>query len=237
MHDPQSRDLSDLSSVIAHELLAPLTVIGSAASLLGTGPVHEQDPDEVAEIVATIRRNVELAQLVVEGMRNHGTEGQDITLERRDTDVASLARTVLGDLDRTILRHHPTKIDAPESVMASVDPLRTRQVLFNLLSNAAKFSGVDQEIRVIVEGLADGRATMTVRDRGHGVAPRDAERIFEKWARSDVDSDVKGLGLGLHLARAIARAQGGDLTLQQPDDADGAIFVLEAPAATGTSAP
>lgn len=235
MDDPQRRSLDELTSTLAHELVAPLSVIGSAAALLGDGPVHDQDADEVAEIVATIARNVELAQLVVDGMRNRGQEGADIPVQRRDTDVAELARSAIDDLQRTLLRDHPTQVEAPATLVAHVDPLRTRQVLFNLLSNAAKFSDVDRQIRLLVTPLPDGRAELTVRDRGHGVAPEDAERIFEKWTRADVDADVSGLGLGLHLARAIARAQGGDLTLEEPSDSDGAVFVLTVPAAAGTT--
>ncbi len=227
MTQDAERDFDELASVVAHELNTPLAVISSAASLLERDPDREQDPDEAQAILDTIRRNVELAQLVVEGMRGRHVDGRDLQLERQPTELTELARHTISDLAGNVLADHDPQVEGDRAVVAQVDPLRVRQILFNLLSNAAKFSPPGREIRVVVSAVDDGKARILVRDRGHGVAPGDVERIFDKWTRAD--ADTTGLGLGLHLSRAIARAHGGDLRLEEPDDGQGAIFVLELP--------
>lgn len=226
MSQADERTFDELASIVAHELIAPLTVIGSAASLLRRDPERDDDPEEVAEIVATIHRNVELAKLVVEGLRSSDIADDEVPIDPEPTDLVALARTVVGDLERTVLRNHPAEVYGEDELVAPVDPIRVRQVLFNLLSNAAKYSPAGRDVRVGVEAV-DGVARITVRDRGHGVAPEDADRIFSKWTRAHHDTD--GLGLGLHLARAIARSHDGDIRMEHPEDGQGSIFVMELP--------
>lgn len=223
---PPDHRFAELASVVAHELMAPLTVIGSAAALLDDLDAS-RDGEEVQRIAATITRNVELARLVVEGLRNADADGSDVHLVPRQTDLPQLVADAVADLDRTVLRDHPTEIEAPAHLVCELDPLRIRQVLFNLLSNAAKYSPAGRVITVSVTSQGDTVAVV-VRDRGHGVAPDDSDRIFDKWTRVGTDDDVQGLGLGLHLSRAIARAHGGDLCLQ-PAAEEGAVFRLELP--------
>ena len=222
-------DLSSVAATVAHELVAPLAIIASAVSLLKRQGSEVRDPAEVDEIVGTIERNVAHAQIVVEALRTLDTDGDDLHLAAGPTDLNDLVATTVRDLETTVLRHHPTEVVDPGIVVeARVDPPRIRQVLFNLLSNAAKFSPTGRTITLELRPPADGRIEVLVRDQGHGVAPDDAERIFEKWERAD--PGTRGLGLGLHLARAIARAHGGDLELEPATDDGGGVFVLSLPA-------
>lgn len=222
-------DLSNLTATVAHELVTPLAVISSAAHLLRRQEERDRDPSETDEIVAAIERNVTLAQLVVESLRTLDIEKGDIQLSRRSVDIVQLVRTTITDLERTLLRKHPTEVRVPAPAVAvAADPPRIRQVLVNLLSNAAKYSPPGRDIVVEVRERAD-TVDVVVRDRGHGVSPDDAERIFEKWERAD--DATSGLGLGLHLARMIARAHDGELRLEPAEKDDGAVFVLELPAA------
>ncbi|MBW3658320.1 MAG: HAMP domain-containing histidine kinase [Actinobacteria bacterium] len=227
---PPPADLSSVAATVAHELVAPLAIIASAASLLKREGPGERDPAEVDEIVRTIERNVAHAQIVVEALRTLDADGEDLHLAARPTDLNELVTTTVHDLEATVLRHHPTDVvDHGIAAVAQVDPPRIRQVLFNLLSNAAKFSPAGRTVTVELRAPSEGTVEVVVRDQGHGVAPDDAERIFQKWERAD--PGTRGLGLGLHLARAIARAHGGDLELEPATDDEGAVFVLSLPTA------
>jgi two-component system phosphate regulon sensor histidine kinase PhoR len=125
---------------------------------------------------------------------------------------------------------HVTVDVAPDLPRAEVDAQAITQCLINLVDNAIKYSGARKEIGVRAWAEGDGRARVAVTDRGIGVAPRDAERIFEKFTRAETGlvHNVKGSGLGLALVRHIARAHGGDVTLTSSPD-QGSTFTLVLP--------
>ena len=102
------------------------------------------------------------------------------------------------------------------------DELRIGQVLTNLITNAARYTspGTAVEVRLWVEG---GQVEVGIVDDGPGVPPDRFEHIFEKYGRAD---DARaGSGLGLYLARGIARAHGGEVVVEESDEASTAVVV------------
>jgi signal transduction histidine kinase len=97
------------------------------------------------------------------------------------------------------------RVEAP---LIEADPSRLRQILFNLLANAIKFTPDEGNISVEVEA-ADGGVTVSVVDDGPGLAPGEAARIFEPFERGRASRTVEGAGLGLTLARHLVELQGG----------------------------
>lgn len=183
-----------------------------------------EDPDQRRELGDAALRNLHLLDLQVRRLQQLGGGAPQPQLQT-DVDLVRLASNVVHDLSRSTLGDHPTSVAADGIVLARVDPDQVRQVLFNLLSNAAKFSPAGLDIVVDVAERGD-HAIVQVRDRGAGVAPDDAERIFERYERAA--EGIPGAGLGLHLSRLIARAHGGDLYLV-PGDGEGAVFELALP--------
>ena len=106
------------------------------------------------------------------------------------------------------------------------DPEKLRQVFLNLIDNALKHTPERGRIELRVETAA-GRARAVMRDSGPGIPGADLERIFERFT-SDRSRPGAGTGLGLPIARAIARAHGGELRAASPG---GAEFTLELPLA------
>jgi signal transduction histidine kinase len=114
------------------------------------------------------------------------------------------------------------------------DSTRLGQVLANLLDNARRHAGTDGRIGVSVTG--NGWVTVLVTDSGPGVPPADRERIFDRLVRlDDARSGDGGAGLGLAIARGIARAHGGDLRCVDPPSGTGAAFALVLPRASQSS--
>ena len=103
------------------------------------------------------------------------------------------------------------QIDIPAYVTVWSDPARLRQILRNLMENALKYGG--NELYVSGEERREGTYTVIVADNGSGVAERDRHRIFEHFEQlSKGDARLEqGVGLGLPIARKLARAMGGDL--------------------------
>ncbi|MBS3941130.1 MAG: HAMP domain-containing histidine kinase [Actinobacteria bacterium] len=223
--DRDERDAWEATAaVVAHELGTPLAAAQAAVRLLaGT-----DDPDEREELGDAALRTLHLLDLQVRRLQQLGGNDPRPQLQA-DVDLAALARGVVEDLSRSTLGDHPSSVTAGPTVLAPVDPDQIRQILFNLLSNAAKFSPAGREIVVDVDARGD-RAVVQVRDRGDGVAPDDAERIFERYERAA--EGIPGAGIGLHLSRRIARAHGGDLYLV-PAEEEGAVFELVLPLAAG----
>ena len=109
----------------------------------------------------------------------------------------------------------------------SADPVRIRQVLTNLLTNAVKFSPAGTPIDIAITPL-HGTVELTVTDHGVGISDEQRPRLFTKFTR--LSADTSGMGLGLYLSRGIARAHGGELRLARTGP-DGSTFSLELPVA------
>ena len=92
------------------------------------------------------------------------------------------------------------------------EPWALRMVVMNLLDNAIKYNAEGGRIRVILEA-AGGAVTLRIGSTGPGIAPEDAGHVFDRFFRSAHTAEIPGLGLGLSLARELARAMGGELAL------------------------
>lgn len=222
-HDPQQ--VFERAAVeAAHEAAGPLHAVGSALGLLRS--MLDPDDEDGAAALRLAERQLRLAQLQIDrfGRLASGPDEPD----RRPCDLAELARELVDDLSTNLLADHPTSVEAPPAVEAVLDADQIRGLLFNLLSNAAKYSPAGRNIVVGIQRL-DGRLELRVRDQGAGVAPDDAQRLFRRYERGDVDAN--GVGLGLPLARDVARAHGGELRIE-PVEGEGSTFLLTLPRAS-----
>ena len=220
--------LEDLLAIIAHEMRAPLSVVCVAAD---TATTRELEPGQLEELLQVIRRNAELAMLLTDrlGLAREVELGT-FELHRTDLDLAMLAAQTVTDLTPAIAEHRHVTVTAPEPVMVLADETSLREILFNLLLNATKYSPRGSEIDVAVTS-DDGDAVLTVRDHGCGVDASEQEHIFGKYQQ--VDQTAPGVGLGLFISRGLARANGGDLTVGSPTDG-GSTFELRLPATSAT---
>jgi two-component system phosphate regulon sensor histidine kinase PhoR len=107
------------------------------------------------------------------------------------------------------------------------DPLRLHQLLENLLSNAIKFSPEDSEVMLSVDREGSW-LTWSVIDRGMGIAPSEAPRIFERFYRSPQARGVPGTGLGLSIVKHLSALMGGEIDLKS-ELGQGATFTLRIP--------
>ena len=143
-----------------------------------------------------------------------------------------MAREVL-ELWRPLARENGFRVSvdvAEELPEVRSDRDAALRALSNLLGNAIRYSGESREVGVV--GTRDGeRVLLTVWDRGRGIPAEARERLFERFYRAPRDArEVRGVGLGLVLAREIARAQGGDVFLVESSE-EGSRFALALPVA------
>jgi chemotaxis family two-component system sensor kinase Cph1 len=120
-------------------------------------------------------------------------------------------------------------VEVGELPAVQADPPQLQRVFQNLLSNAIKYTAPDVEPRVLVSGRrADGDCELAVADNGIGIDPRNAERVFEMFARVHGGAEYRGTGLGLAISRRIVERHGGRLWVEA-NPGGGSVFRLTLP--------
>lgn len=190
------------------------------------GPLDEPYVDYAADIASAGRH---LLGLIDDLADLEAIERADFHPAAEPIDLADVARRAAGLLtvraaDAEVRIERP---GAEAAVPATGEFRRTLQILVNLVGNAVRYAprGTAVSVRVAAE---NGRAVATVEDRGRGIAEADQARIFDKFFRVD-PREPAGSGLGLYIARRLARAMGGDLWVESAPG-EGARFIFTLPA-------
>jgi signal transduction histidine kinase len=142
-------------------------------------------------------------------------EAGTMALDRRPFKV----RRVLDDVAREALLHDPNalvEVDAPDGLVVAADAERLHQVVANLVANALRHSPAGEPVRLLGRKSPDG-VSIEVLDRGPGIDPSEAQRVFERFYRADAARSAYdgGAGLGLAIARWIVDLHGGTIRPEQ----------------------
>jgi signal transduction histidine kinase len=224
-----SRELADAATrvsfvnQVSHELKTPLTNIRMYAELLATEVASEPTASRYAGIVAG--ESERLSRLIGNVLTFARHERHELALHRREASVDETLVRVLDSFQPSLdARGVTVETELGAATPCRCDPDAVAQVLGNLLSNVEKYACDGGYARVTTR--RDGATvTLTVGDRGPGIAPADRERVFAPFARvsSALTDGVSGAGLGLTIARELARLHGGDLKLSP--EGPGATFI------------
>jgi signal transduction histidine kinase len=213
----------------AHELRAPLTRLRNRLeTALEAGRDAEPDSKTLEALLADVDR---LSAMVSGLLRLAHSEGGLEPERVAEVDLAALLEAVaeffepLAEEKGVTLRRGPM-----HPALVRGDPAWLHQLFANLVDNAVKFTpaGGAVELEAALEGPA---VVVKVHDTGRGIAAEDLERIFDPFHRGGVSAEVEGVGLGLPLARQIARAHGGDIALDSAPG-HGSTFRVRLPAAS-----
>jgi signal transduction histidine kinase len=212
---------------MSHELRTPLNVVLGYADLLaepGAGPLNERQEGYLDDVRTSARHLVELVDEVFD-LARADTGGVHLMPTQVDVesvldDALTLVRAQLADRKVTATLAVPHGLPAVEA-----DRLKVRQVVVNLLVNAAKFTPPGGSVVVSAHATDDG-VRVRVTDTGVGISAQDEERIFEEYAQSG--SPGEGTGLGLPLARRLIEMHGGTLELTETSSA-GSTFTFTLP--------
>jgi len=227
-----ARQKTDFVSNVSHELKTPLTSIRMFAELLAEGRVSEpaKQKSYLQIITAEASRLTRLINNVLDFSRiERGQKKYNLTACDLVAIVTETAATLRPHLETAGFKFATDLPATPVTVQADRDAVA--QVIVNLLSNAEKYANGTKEIELKL-AAPDGRfAELHVSDRGPGVPRECQEKIFEQFYRvnDSLTDAVPGSGLGLTLARQIARAHGGDVTYAARDGG-GSCFAFRLPA-------
>jgi signal transduction histidine kinase len=221
-------------STVAHELRTPLTGLSGYLELILEGQVaDEADERDFLERSAQIVDT--MTELVGDLLELSRLESGSVRLEIGQFSVAEVAARVVDGLMPVAMTRgvELTTSLPPRLRSATGDRRRVEQIMTNLVGNALKFaeSGSVIELAAWFEGSI---ALVAVRDEGPGIAPEDRTRIFDRFYRLAGHEAISGTGLGLPIARDLARRMSGDLEVATVPGT-GSTFVLVLPGPAGAS--
>jgi signal transduction histidine kinase len=223
----------DLLAAVSHELRTPLAGMLGALATLSAREGQLTEPQRQELIGMAVRQGdrlkLQIEQLLLAARLERGGHEQS---ERPVVDVAAVTREAVAAA-RAAYPARQLVLEANEVLPVRALPEAVRQVLGNLLDNAAKHAPDRAPIRVEARRVGV-LAVLAVEDAGPGVPPAERERIFERFTQLDSGATrlAGGVGLGLYIARQLANAQGGELLLADPTPpGQGARFELRLPMA------
>jgi signal transduction histidine kinase len=221
---------ADFVAGVSHELRTPLAQIRMFAETLLLDRIRNPAEGRRAlEIIGQETRR--LGQLVENVLYFHRHRRAPLALPNEPCDMAALVREVaegFGPLAASRRAQLDVRTPARE-VVVYASPDGMRQVLLNLLDNAAKFGPAGQTIQVELD-LVAGAARLAVEDRGPGVPPADRRRIFQAFERGRTTNGAGGAGIGLAVVQQLVHAHGGTVAIEQGRDG-GARFIVSLPLA------
>jgi signal transduction histidine kinase len=213
----------------AHELRTPVALVRGYLEMIGgqtLGPVSPEAKEALSRADAKLAEMNELVSQMVEMARLQ--EGHQLRLEL--VDVRDVVREAIDRTEPLARSDHNLVADDPgRPVRVMADRFRIRTILTNLIGNAIKYSPQGGEIRVSIKN-SGGSVDVSVSDQGIGIKPAELDQLFQPFARKRPQRVGPGLGLGLYVAREIARAHKGDLSVSSNAD-QGSTFVVTLPTA------
>jgi K+-sensing histidine kinase KdpD len=225
----QLRD--DIVAIVSHELRTPLAGLhGAAQTLVSLGDrVPEQQRSELIKMIG--EQSARLTRIVEQILLTERLDKGGLSADRLRFDLSDVVDRIVAGAGPWLAQRE-IQICATERVSVEGDPALVEQIVVNLLDNACKYSPPDAEICVeTMRFRSYGR--VTVSNSGSRIPAEAQSRIFEKFYRLDAQqaTGVTGTGLGLYIARGLAKKLDGNLDLLETPEDDDTTFALDLPLA------
>jgi len=226
---------SQFLATMSHELRTPLNAIGGYVELLEMG-IHGPVTEAQSKSLERIRSAGHYLLSLINDILNFArVEAGRIEINAAAVSVSRMLSEVEPLVAPQMARNGlglVVQLPSPD-VVVQVDPEKAQQILLNLLTNAGKFTPSGGHVRLDCH-VRDGAARISVRDNGRGIAQDKLESIFEPFVQVDrhlMPESQQGVGLGLAISRELARAMGGDLSVESTVG-QGSVFTLQFPCTT-----
>jgi signal transduction histidine kinase len=228
-----SENKSQFVSGMSHELRTPLNAIIGLTEMMVSNAARFGTEKAVEPLQRVHRAGAHLLGLINQVLDLSKIEAGKLELNPQTVQLAPLIDEVVGTA-RQLAEQNRNRlvVEAPPDLGALiVDPMRLRQILLNLLSNACKFTK-EGEVGLRARRMVDGHdwLELAVADSGIGMTAEQQDRLFEEFTQADASTAQRfgGTGLGLAIARKLARMMGGDVTVAS-EPGKGSVFTVRLP--------
>jgi signal transduction histidine kinase len=228
-----SQNKSQFVSSMSHELRTPLNAIIGLTEMMVTNAARFGTEKALEPLQRVNRAGTHLLGLINQVLDLSKIEAGKLELNPQTVQLAPLIDEVVGTA-RQLADQNKNRLtaEAPDDLGSlTIDPMRLRQILFNLLSNACKFTK-GGEVKLKARRFVDGRdcIEVAVTDTGIGMTPEQQAKLFEEFSQADASTAQRfgGTGLGLAITRKLARMMGGDVTVAS-EPGKGSVFTVRLP--------
>jgi signal transduction histidine kinase len=229
-----SENKSQFIANVSHELRTPLNAIIGLTEMMVTNAARFGTEKAQEPLKRVKNAGTHLLGLINQVLDLSKIEAGKLELNPTSVDLRPLIDEVVGTA-RQLAEQNKNRlvVDAPDNLGAlTVDPMRLRQILLNLLSNACKFTK-QGEVKLRARKLVDGRGwiELAVADSGIGMTAEQLGKLFQEFTQADASTAQRfgGTGLGLAISRKLARIMGGDVTVTS-EPGRGSVFTVRLPA-------
>jgi signal transduction histidine kinase/CheY-like chemotaxis protein len=233
-----SRVKDEFLATLSHELRTPLSAIVGWAYLLQRGQLAH---DEVSTAIETIIRNANAQNQIIDELLDVSriVTGK-LQLDLQVVEIGSVVKAAIGTVTpaanaKSVLLQ---VLENPAGSCVMGDPERLQQVFWNLLSNAVKFTPKNGRVRVSVQSIGS-HVEVAVADTGLGIDAAFLPHVFNRFSQRDSSStrSVRGLGLGLAIARQLVELHGGSIQAESSGTGQGSTFTVKFPRSPVTATP
>ena len=235
-----SQHKSQFLASMSHELRTPLNAIIGLTEMMSNNAARFGTEKALEPLQRVHRAGTHLLGLINQVLDLSKIEAGKLELNPATVALAPLIDDVIGTA-RQLAEQNSNRlvVEVPDTLGAlTVDPMRLRQILLNLLSNACKFTK-QGEVALRVREVVDGSSwiELAVADTGIGMTPAQQNRLFEEFSQADSSTAQRfgGTGLGLAITRKLARMMGGDVAMTS-EPAKGSVFTVRLPGSASTLA-
>lgn len=229
-YDAAARFSADAS----HQLKTPIAVLRAGLDELRLCTQLSTEDREIVDVL--LQQTRRLTTLVEDLLLLAQADAGRLRLDPTPTNLVPLISELVDDLEALGADNQLSIVcDLPVEIFAHADARRVKIVLQNLGENAVKYN-IPQGQVLITARKSEAFVTIHVANTGHAIPPAYRDRLFERFNRAGMGENIKGHGLGLNIARELARAHGGDLLLVRSEEG-WTEFALRLPACDGTAKP
>jgi signal transduction histidine kinase len=216
-------------SIINHELRTPLTAIQGSLGLVQKLSDNTVNPKVRDLLTICYKNSLRLGLLINDILDVEKISAGKMTYDIQPIELSGLLEEIIKDCSGYTLNHdvsiHFEKTN--NEAICNIDQNRFAQVMFNIISNSAKFSPSGSEIEVTMEHISNSKVRIAIKDQGEGIPRKMHSKLFTKFAQGDVSehNKTKGTGLGLYIAKTFIDEMGGEISFES-EEGKGTIFYI-----------